>query len=112
MIKTKLVSIVFSVCFASGHAMAFNGSATILAQSGSTSKSPAASASTKVSKTITEDEAKRLALQAVPGKVTDIAIEKKKGVDRYVVEVVPEKGGKEVDVIIHMTTGKVLAVEN
>jgi uncharacterized membrane protein YkoI len=112
MINIKLFSIVFSIGIASGNAAALEGSMTVLAQAGATSKSQAASVPAKVAKTITEDEAKKLALQAVPGKVIDVAIEKKKGADRYVVEVVPAKGGKEVDVIIHMTTGKILAIEN
>jgi uncharacterized membrane protein YkoI len=83
-----------------------------LAQANGATPAPSAVASPKSAKVITEDEAKKLALKAVPGKVIDIAIEKKKGANRYVVEVVPEKGGKEVDVIIHMTTGKVLSIEN
>jgi uncharacterized membrane protein YkoI len=62
-------------------------------------------------KRISEDEAKKAALKAVPGKVTDIQIEKKQGVDRYVVEVQPLKGGEEVDVVIDLNNGKVVAIE-
>jgi uncharacterized membrane protein YkoI len=73
---------------------------------------PAAAAAAKGgAKVISEDEAKKIAAKAVPGKVMDIAIEKKLGVNRYVVEVVPAAGGKELDVVIDMTSGKVLAVE-
>lgn len=113
MIKTKLFYVVFCAGVTSGHAFALETSTSVLAQSesGNNTKSPPVSAPAKVAKTISENEAKRLALLAVPGKVIDVAIEKKMGADRYVVEVIPEKGGKEVDVIIHMTTGKVLAVE-
>jgi uncharacterized membrane protein YkoI len=66
----------------------------------------------KGAKVISEDEAKKIALKAVPGKITDVQIEKKKGENMYVVEVQPAKGGKEVDVVIHMVTGKVMAIEN
>ncbi len=62
-------------------------------------------------KTISEDEAKVIAEKRVPGKAIDVAIEKKMGANRYVVEVKPTAGGKELDVIIDMASGKVLAVE-
>jgi uncharacterized membrane protein YkoI len=62
-------------------------------------------------KVISEDEAKAIAEKRVPGKAIDVAIEKKMGANRYVVEVKPAAGGKELDVIIDMASGKVLAVE-
>jgi uncharacterized membrane protein YkoI len=84
-----------------------------LAQAGTATKSaPAPAPAAKGAKTISEDEAKKIALKAVPGKITDVQIEKKKGENMYVVEVQPAKGGKEVDVVIHMVTGKVMAIEN
>ena len=61
---------------------------------------------------ITEDEAVEIALKAVPGEVTDVAIEKKLGANRYVVEVLAKEDGSETDVIIDMQTGKVLATEH
>jgi uncharacterized membrane protein YkoI len=110
--KRLIFAVAIGLCAAHGLAGAENG-ITILAQAGNTAKAPpAASASKGGAKVISEDEAKKIALKAVPGKVQDIAIEKKLGADRYVVEVIPAKGGKEVDVVIHMTTGKVLAIEN
>jgi len=60
---------------------------------------------------ITEDEAKAIALEEVPGTVTDIAIEEKFGKATYVVEVVRASDSAEVDVIIDIETGEVLAVE-
>ena len=60
---------------------------------------------------ITEEEAVKIALKAVPGEVTGVAIEKKLGADRYVVEVLAKEDGVETDVIIDMETGKVLATE-
>jgi uncharacterized membrane protein YkoI len=62
-------------------------------------------------KFISEDEAKLIAEKKVPGKAVDVAIEKKRGANRYVVEVRPAAGGKELDVIIDMVSGKVIAVE-
>ena len=62
-------------------------------------------------KVISEDEAKAVAVKALPGKAINVAVEKVKGVNRYVVEVVPTAGGKEWDVVIDMTSGKVLAIE-
>jgi uncharacterized membrane protein YkoI len=60
---------------------------------------------------ITEEEAVKIALKAVPGEVTGVAIEKKLGANRYVVEVLAKEDGVETDVIIDMETGKVLATE-
>jgi hypothetical protein len=65
---------------------------------------------TKASK-ITEDQAVKIALKAVPGVVTAVTIEKKLGANRYVVEVIAKADGVETDVIIDMETGKVLTTE-
>jgi uncharacterized membrane protein YkoI len=111
MTKTEVFSAAISLCIALGVAQA-NDRITIAQAANSTKAAPATTASKGGAKVISEDEAKTIALKAVPGKVQDIAVEKKLGADRYVVEVIPAKGGKEVDVVIHMTTGKVLAIEN
>jgi uncharacterized membrane protein YkoI len=84
----------------------------LLAQSSSDAKDGVAGQNIKRTKTISENEAKQIAEKAVPGRVTDLAIEKKRGANRFVVEVAPAAGGKEVDVIIDMTSGKVLGIEN
>jgi len=60
---------------------------------------------------ISEEKAKEIALQAVPGDVMDVSIEKKLGANRYVVEVIAKEDGSETDVIIDMETGKILATE-
>jgi uncharacterized membrane protein YkoI len=60
---------------------------------------------------ITEDDAKRIALERVPGKVTDITMEIKLGKPVYVVEVDADSG-PETDVFIDIETGEVLAVES
>lgn len=61
---------------------------------------------------ITEAQAKATALKRVPGTVTDVAIEIKSGRRSYVVEIAPAGGGSETDVVIDMTTGEILEVEN
>lgn len=62
-------------------------------------------------KTISQDDAKLIAVKAVPGKAINVAVEKHKGINRYVVEVMPVAGGKELDVIIDMASGKVIGIE-
>jgi uncharacterized membrane protein YkoI len=59
---------------------------------------------------ISEEEAKQIALKAVPGIVTDIVKEKKYGQMVYTVEVDPNPG-VETDVFIDIYTGEVLLIE-
>ena len=59
---------------------------------------------------ITEDQAKAIALAAVNGTVTDVEVEKKFGKTAYVVAVQTSEG--EVDVIINVETGEILAIED
>jgi hypothetical protein len=66
-------------------------------------KPPAAAAK------ITEEEAKAIALKAVPGEVTKVVIERKKGTNAYVVEIMSEEKG-EIDVFVDMS-GKVIGME-
>ncbi|MCB9362062.1 PepSY domain-containing protein [Candidatus Woesearchaeota archaeon] len=58
---------------------------------------------------MSEDRAIDIALQAVPGKVTDVAIEKKFGKIAYVIEI--DDSGTETDVVIDMDTGDILGIE-
>lgn len=60
---------------------------------------------------ITEAKAREIALEEVPGEITDVAVERKFGKVAYVVEIVADNGGAETDVIIDSETGEVLAVE-
>jgi uncharacterized membrane protein YkoI len=56
---------------------------------------------------ITEEQAKKIALERIPGKVTDVAIEKKGGKNVYVIEIQsPEQGEK--DVFVDIETGKIV----
>jgi Peptidase propeptide and YPEB domain len=58
---------------------------------------------------ITAENAKRIALQHVPGKVTDVTIERKKGKNVYVVEI--QADGREVDVFVDTQTGEVVGTD-
>ena len=75
------------------------------------SKPKEPSAKSAVQSKITEDEAVKIAQEAVPGDVTAVSIEKKLGANRYVVELLAKDDGIETDVIIDMETGKVLGTE-
>ena len=59
---------------------------------------------------IGDEEARKIALAAVPGEVTGLTIERKYGKQAIVVEVLA-KDGSEVDVVMDMETGKVLGKE-
>jgi uncharacterized membrane protein YkoI len=60
---------------------------------------------------ISKEQASQNALQAVPGKVTDVSVERKRDKNVYVVEIVAKKDGEETDVLIDMDSGKVLGTE-
>ena len=59
---------------------------------------------------ITEEDAKKIAIQEVPGEITDVAIEKKFGKPTYVIEI--QAASCEIDVIIDIDTGKILGIED
>jgi uncharacterized membrane protein YkoI len=59
---------------------------------------------------ITKEQATKAALEHIPGKVTDVTIERKRGKNVYVVEIQsPDQGEK--DVIVDMESGKVVGTE-
>ncbi|MFK4500038.1 hypothetical protein ABIF86_004329 [Bradyrhizobium japonicum] len=58
---------------------------------------------------ISSEDAKKIALQRVPGKVTDITIERKKGKNVYVVEI--QTGSREVDVFVDTQTGEIVGTD-
>jgi uncharacterized membrane protein YkoI len=59
---------------------------------------------------ITEEQAKKIALERIPGKVTDVVIEKKRGKNVYVIEIQsPEQGEK--DVFVDIETGKIVGTD-
>lgn len=59
---------------------------------------------------ITEEQATAVALKVMPGKVTGVTIEKKRGKNVYVVEVMTESKG-EKDVFVDMVSGKVVGTD-
>jgi uncharacterized membrane protein YkoI len=61
---------------------------------------------------ISREQATQAALQALPGKVTDVTIEKKRGKTVYVIEIVAEKDGAETDVLVDMDSGTVLGMDH
>ncbi len=62
------------------------------------------------SEKITEEQAKEIALGAVTGTVTNVALERKGGKLRYVVEI--NNNNVETDVLIDMVTGEIIGIEN
>ncbi|MCK1636879.1 MULTISPECIES: PepSY domain-containing protein [unclassified Bradyrhizobium] len=59
---------------------------------------------------ITEEQAKKIALERIPGEVTDVAIEKKRGKNVYVIEIQsPEQGEK--DVFVDIESGKIIGTD-
>ena len=76
-----------------------------------TTEPPVANSDPAPEERISEEEAKAIALKAVPGEITEVGIERKRGDNRYVIEVVPKDGGSETDVIIDLKTGEVVGLE-
>jgi len=65
--------------------------------------------STPVAK-ITEEQASKIALERIPGKVTDVTIERKRGKYVYVVEIqTPNEGEK--DVFVDIQTGEIVGTD-
>ena len=71
---------------------------------------PAMAAAQPAGTKITKEQATKAALEQVPGKVTDVTIERKRGKNVYVIEIQsPDQGEK--DVIVDMESGKVVGTE-
>ncbi len=58
---------------------------------------------------ITQEQAKKIALERIPGEVTEVTIERKKGKEVYVIEIQTSKGEK--DVFVDMESGKIVGTE-
>jgi uncharacterized membrane protein YkoI len=58
---------------------------------------------------ISEEQATKIALERVPGKVTSVTIERKRGKMVYVVEIQTPDG--ERDVFVDITSGKIVGTE-
>jgi uncharacterized membrane protein YkoI len=59
---------------------------------------------------ITEEQATKIALERIPGKVTDVKIERKRGKNVYAVEIQTPQGG-ERDVFVDIQTGKIVGTD-
>ena len=59
---------------------------------------------------ITAEQAAAIAVKTMPGKVTDVKVEKKKGKNVYAVEIQTEGQG-EKDVLVDIVTGEVVGVD-
>ena len=58
---------------------------------------------------ITEEQATKIALERIPGKVTDVKIERKRGKNVYVVEIQTAQGEK--DVFVDIETGRIVGTD-
>jgi uncharacterized membrane protein YkoI len=59
---------------------------------------------------ITPEEASKIALERIPGNVTDVTIERKRGKQVYVVEILTADEG-EKDVLVDIKTGRIIGTE-
>jgi len=59
---------------------------------------------------ITPEQASKIALEKIPGNVTDVTIERKRGKNVYVVEIQTENDG-EKDVFVDIKTGRVVGTD-
>ncbi len=71
-------------------------------------KPPAAKA---VEPKISHQKATEIALNAVPGKANAVTVERKRGKNVYVVEVIAQLNGVETDVFVDMETGQVVGID-
>jgi uncharacterized membrane protein YkoI len=58
---------------------------------------------------ITEEQATKIALERIPGEVTEVKIERKRGKHVYAVEIQTPKGEK--DVFVDIQTGEIVGIE-
>jgi len=58
---------------------------------------------------ITKDEAVQIALKAFPGQAKAVSPERKYGRNVYLVEIIPQATGVEIDVFVDMETGEVVS---
>jgi uncharacterized membrane protein YkoI len=61
---------------------------------------------------ITKEQATQSALAALPGEVTDVTVEKKRGKNVWVIEIVAAKTGAETDVLVDMDSGAVIGMDH
>jgi len=59
---------------------------------------------------ISKEQATKIALERIPGKVTDVTIERKRGKNVYVVEILTPNDG-EKDVFVDIQTGEIVGTD-
>ena len=59
---------------------------------------------------LTEEQATKIALERIPGKVTEVKIERKRGKNVYVVEIQTTNVG-EKDVFVDIKTGRIVGTD-
>ena len=74
-------------------------------------EAPVQGAAAEPTTKISREQAVKAALAAVPGKVTDTGIEKKRGKNVWVIEIVADKDGAEIDVLVDLDSGKVIGID-
>jgi uncharacterized membrane protein YkoI len=70
---------------------------------------PAAQAQSPATK-ISQEQATKIALERIPGKVTDVKIERKRGKNVYVIEIQTPDGG-EKDVFVDIVSGDIVGTD-
>jgi len=64
----------------------------------------------KAAAKISPEEASKIALERIPGNVTEVTIERKRGKEVYVVEIQTANEG-EKDVLVDIKTGRIIGTE-
>jgi uncharacterized membrane protein YkoI len=72
-------------------------------------RDPQKQRNTSAAAKVSEEQAKQIALKTMPGDVTSVVIEKKRGRNVYVVEIQTPRGEK--DVLVDIQTGDVVGTE-
>ena len=101
--STQLKHVIARACASICGAMVIGWASLALAADETTSPLPAGAK-------ISEEKAKEIALKLMPGKVTGVTIEKKKGKQVYVIEIMSATKG-EKDVFVDTVSGKVIGVD-
>ena len=69
-----------------------------------------ATAGAEATAKISKEQATKIALERIPGKVTDVTIERKRGKNVYVVEILTPNDG-EKDVFVDIQTGEIVGTD-
>lgn len=104
-LQTQSFAVLFTTILAAGTLLPAAGSAEIKEAAATTGTAAGAGK-------VTKEVATQNALNALPGTVTDVTVEKKRGKNVWVIEIVAEKDGAETDVLVDMNTGSVIGMDH